>query len=167
MSKIMIVGNCGSGKSTFARTLGNVLNRKVTHLDKLYWKKGWVRMPSEEWEPLMKELVKEENWIIDGNYNSTVGIRLQAADLIIYFNLPKYICLYRIFKRYLLQNNGRQFDKVDGLGEKVDWGLIKWILCYPKKEMEQQLEQYKKAKQIYTIYNSTDAKDLIKVLQRN
>ncbi len=48
MKRVMVVGPSGVGKSTLARGLGKVLNLPVVHLDKLYWRPGWVEPPEEE-----------------------------------------------------------------------------------------------------------------------
>ena len=57
MKKILIIGSPGAGKSTFANKLAKILNREITHLDKLYYKTGWVRVPKDEWVAIVKNLV--------------------------------------------------------------------------------------------------------------
>src|SRR4029077_16885614 len=41
MNRIMVVGNAGAGKSTFARRLGGKLALPVIHLDSHFWRPGW------------------------------------------------------------------------------------------------------------------------------
>ena len=41
MKKIMIIGCCGSGKTTLAKKLSNKLNLPLIHLDKLNWRDNW------------------------------------------------------------------------------------------------------------------------------
>ena len=36
MQRILIIGNCGAGKSTFARALAEKTGLPLVHLDKLY-----------------------------------------------------------------------------------------------------------------------------------
>ncbi|MDR2096312.1 MAG: hypothetical protein LBP76_12475 [Treponema sp.] len=73
--RIMIIGSCGSGKTTLAIQLSNILKLPIIHLDKEYWKPGWVETSKEEWENKQNKLVLDENWIIDGNYGGTFDIR--------------------------------------------------------------------------------------------
>ena len=98
MKKIVLIGSGGSGKSTLARQLGERLKIKVYHLDALFWKPNWVGVPKDEQTKVQNDLVKKESWIIDGNYGGTMDIRLNAADTIIFLDIPRTICLYRAFK---------------------------------------------------------------------
>ena len=42
MERILVLGPCGAGKSTPAVKLGAKLGLPVIHLDKEYWRPGWV-----------------------------------------------------------------------------------------------------------------------------
>jgi len=68
--KIMIIGSGGAGKSTFARQLGSLSGLPVYHLDRYFWKPGWVATPREEWAEFQKELVQRESNIM-GNLGRT------------------------------------------------------------------------------------------------
>ena len=74
MKKIILIGSGGAGKSTLAKHLGEKLGIKVFHLDALLWKPNWVGVPREEQIQVQNELVKNEQWIIDGNYGATMDI---------------------------------------------------------------------------------------------
>ncbi len=122
MDRIAIIGLQGAGKSTFAKKLGKKLKRLVIHLDKEYFLPNWERRYSREgWIVYQNELVKQKKWIIDGNYKSTIDIRLKEADTIIFFDFPKLICIFRTFKRLLYTS--QPFDKSEGMREKVDMHL--------------------------------------------
>lgn len=95
MEKIAIIVAGGTGKSTLARELGEILKLPVYHLDTLYWKPGWVSTPTEEWEQVMVNLVSKDKWIIDGNYGKSIDIRLKKADTVIFLDYPTYISLFR------------------------------------------------------------------------
>lgn len=155
MDRVVIIGVQGSGKSTFANKLGKVLGRDVTHLDKLYYKPGWQAVTKVEWQEILQGLVARKQWILDGNYNSNLGLRLDAADTVIFLNFPKWICIYRACKRAF--QKAQPFDKVEGNKEKVSWTLIWKIITYPKKEMVKRLEKDNNGKKIYILKNDRDA----------
>jgi len=101
MKKIAVIGSGSSGKSTLARKLGALLHIKAFHLDVLFWKPGWVGVTKEEQRLVQSELVKRKTWIIDGNYGGTMDIRLNNADTIIFLDMPRTICAYRVIKRWI------------------------------------------------------------------
>ncbi|HEY1620039.1 MAG TPA: hypothetical protein VGG25_20615 [Streptosporangiaceae bacterium] len=80
MDRIVIVGCGGSGKSHLARQLGAILGVTPVHLDTLHYDEDWNPLPAEEFAALQRELVAAPRWIIDGNYASSLPIRLTAAS---------------------------------------------------------------------------------------
>ena len=51
--RIHITGNAGSGKSTFAKSIGDILGVHVYGLDKIVWKEGWKKTPLHERKSLV------------------------------------------------------------------------------------------------------------------
>ncbi|PEJ59163.1 topology modulation protein [Bacillus sp. AFS002410] len=132
MKKIVIIGSGGEGKSTFARQLGKKLNINVFHLDSLLWKPNWEIVPKVEQIKIQSELVKKEEWIIDGNYGGTMDLRINAADTIIFLDIPRLVCIYRALKRFIQYKNITRPDMREGCEEKFDLQFFKWIWSYPK-----------------------------------
>src|SRR5690606_623154 len=121
----MVIGvSPGAGKSTFARKLGDTLNINVYHLDSIYWKSGWVESTLEEFEAKQREIVKRGKWIIEGNYSNTFHIRAAECDTVIYIEVPLYVCLFRVVKRWLTNIGKTRPDMAKGCKEKLDWAFI-------------------------------------------
>ena len=50
MSKIIVLGNSGSGKSTFTSKLADKLNIEYLHLDTIIYKHSWNKPEFDEME---------------------------------------------------------------------------------------------------------------------
>jgi adenylate kinase family enzyme len=131
MKRVAIIGSGGSGKSTLARRLGSALALPVIHLDALYWKPGWVETPWEEWARIQEEVVGRDRWVIDGNYGGTIDIRLEAADTIVFLDLPRSLCLWNIVKRRLRYAGRSRPDMGAGCEERLTWAFVRWVWDYP------------------------------------
>ena len=161
MKRIAIIGSSGSGKSTFANKLGGKLNRPVIHLDKEYYTGEWKQKypVKDDWINFQKNLVAKDEWIIDGNYRSSMIMRLDRADTIIFFDFPKWLCLWRALKRSF--NRNQPFDKPEGMREKISWELIKRVATYPTKEIYRIIEGYKDRATIIVVKNDEDIRKLL------
>lgn len=150
MKRIMVIGiSPGVGKSTFAQKLGRSLGIEVYHLDSLFWKPGWVEASIDEFTAAQEDVLQKESWIIDGNYSNTFKLRTQHADTIIYLELPRYVCLYRVVKRWLKHYGKKRPDL--GCTEKLDWEFIKfiWTTYKPRvHKMHERLTELSKEKQV-------------------
>ncbi len=132
MRKVLIIGSGGAGKSTLARALGAILGVEIIHLDRYFWHPGWVETPREQWREIVASLIARDAWVIDGNYGSTMDIRLPAADTIIFMDFPWWRCLVRVAIRRMRHRGTSRPDVAPGCPEKLDWAFLKWIWRYPK-----------------------------------
>lgn len=167
MRKIIIIGSGGSGKSTLARKLSKILNIKVYHLDMLLWKPNWIGVSREEQIRIQNEILKNDEWIIDGNYSRTIDLRINAADTIIFLDLPRIICLFRVFKRYFKYLHKSRPDMVEGNKERINFDFLKWIWNYPKVIKPIIMNKLKDAsndKKILIMKSPKDIKRLLKSL---
>jgi adenylate kinase family enzyme len=87
---VLVIGPGGAGKSTVAKRLGRILSLEVIHLDKFYWKPGWIEAPKEEWDVPIERLLAGESWIMDGNYSRTLERRLKSADTVVFLDFARY-----------------------------------------------------------------------------
>jgi adenylate kinase family enzyme len=131
VDRIAIIGCGGSGKSHVARALGTTLGITPVHLDSLYYDRNWKPLDKEQFAALQRNLVGEPRWIIDGNYASSLPIRLEAADTVIFLDLPAWACLWGIIERRL-RHGGGQHDAT-GVYDRITWNFIRYIAGYPKK----------------------------------
>ncbi|MCL2195827.1 MAG: AAA family ATPase [Oscillospiraceae bacterium] len=97
--RIAVIGCPGSGKSTLSRKIAERTGHPLIHLDYENWQPGWVPTPRDEFIAKQHEWVAGERWLIDGNYQGTVEIRYAAADLVIFLDLSRWLCIWRMNKR--------------------------------------------------------------------
>lgn len=136
MERIMIIGCGGAGKSTLARQLGEKLDLPVVHLDKLFWKPGWVEMPKDEFDAILREEMAEEKWIMDGNFNRTLPERIKRCDMVIYLDFSRFACLCGVFKRILTTYGKIRPDMGEGCPERIDFEFLKWVWNFNKNKRE-------------------------------
>ncbi|MGH3685847.1 MAG: DNA topology modulation protein FlaR [Pseudonocardiaceae bacterium] len=128
MERIAIIGCGGSGKSHLARQLAERFELPITHLDAVYYDDDWTTLPKEKFTAIQEELVAQPRWIIEGNYASTLPLRLKAADTVIVLDLPARTCLRGILQRRLKHGGGQH--RAIGVYDRINWGFIRYILGY-------------------------------------
>jgi adenylate kinase family enzyme len=97
--RVAVIGCPGSGKSTFSRALRDLAYLPLYHLDAIYWKRDQSHIPEEDFQTLQRLLLSLDEWIIDGNYNSTLEWRIAACDLLIFLDYPAEVCLEGVRSR--------------------------------------------------------------------
>ncbi|MBU3188520.1 DNA topology modulation protein [Clostridium bowmanii] len=161
--RIMVVGSPGSGKSTFSRKLTEITGLPLIHLDKEFWKNGWIETPRAEWIKKQKGFLSGSEWIVDGNYGGTMDIRLEKADTVICFKLSRAVCLQSYFKRVITNIGKVRPDMPEGCPEKFDFEFMKYIWNFPKKSGQVNINrlQKNKGKQIIMFKNRREARKFI------
>src|SRR5215208_1590330 len=98
--RVLVIGSGGAGKSTLAARIAERSGLPLVHLDALYWRAGWVEAPKDEWARIVERLIAEPAWVMDGNYSGTLERRVAVADLVVFLDLPRLVCLTRIVRRW-------------------------------------------------------------------
>jgi adenylate kinase family enzyme len=133
MKKILVIGPGGAGKSTFATQLSELLGLEVIHLDALYWKAGWVEPAKTEWAAAIDKLVEREAWVMDGNYSGTLQTRLRACDALVFLDLPRRTCIWRVLRRVIRYRNAKRPDMAQGCYEHLNLDFLVWIWNYRRR----------------------------------
>jgi len=136
MERVMIIGCGGAGKSTLARKLGEKTGLPVVHLDKLFWRPGWVSISQEEYDALHRAELAKDRWIIDGNFDRTIPERLARCDTVIYLDFPRITCLLGVIKRILTTYGTVRPDMGEGCPERFDWEFVCWVWNFNKNKRE-------------------------------
>ncbi len=167
MKRIMVIGCCGAGKSTFSKALHRKTQLPLIHLDQHYWKPNWTETDPKSWTKKVNELAQQEEWIIDGNYGGTMSIRLGRADTIIYLDISTIKALYRILKRSFSYLGKTRPDMPPGCPERFSWQFIRYVYYFNKtrkSKIFRLLESQPKSKQIHIINSAKAAQLFLKTL---
>jgi adenylate kinase family enzyme len=125
--RIVIIGCGGSGKTHLANQLAALHQLPLTHLDAIYYDTDWNPLPPENFEAAQRSLVSGDRWLIEGNYASTLPIRLAAADTVIFLDLPALTCLLGILQRRWRYRGGQHRD---GVYDRITWSFLRYIRGY-------------------------------------
>lgn len=151
MERIVIIGCGGAGKSTLARQLGEKLDIPVVHLDKLFWKPGWVSLSKEEFDRVHREAIAQEKWIMDGNFDRTMPERLKRCDTVIYLDFSRFACLMGVCKRVLTTYGKVRPDMGEGCPERIDLEFLKWVWNFNRNKREKNYRMLNEAENVETI----------------
>ncbi len=126
MKKIIIIGSPGAGKSTFARKLRDVTGLPLYHLDMIYHRPDRTTIPRGEFDEKLSEILANDEYIIDGNYQRTLEMRLRECDTVFLFDLPLEVCLAGASARV-----GKKREDMPWIEEELDPEFKKWIEEFP------------------------------------
>jgi adenylate kinase family enzyme len=133
VQRVLVIGSGGAGKSTVASHLAATLGLPLIHLDALYWRPGWQETPKDEWKAQVDALLAAPSWVMDGNYSGTLDARLARCDTVIFIDLPRVVCLWRIVKRQLRFRGRSRPDMAPGCPERITWEFVTWVWTYPAR----------------------------------
>ena len=168
-NRIIIVGGMGSGKSWTSKRIAEITGYPLYHLDVEFWKPNWVMSSGEEKVVRLQEIISGEKWIIDGTYGGTMEMRFAAADLIIYLDINRLVCIWSVARRtgkkrsdlpdYLEEPKMVSADFIDMC--KLVWKSpkknTKWIMSLHEKYPEKEFLHIKRRRQV---------KKLLKIQER-
>lgn len=159
MLKAIVVGCPGAGKSTFARKLRDASNLPLYYLDMLWHKPDQTNYSREEFDKGLKEIIKKEKWIIDGNYQRTLEIRLKECDTVFLLDVPLEVCLSGAKSRI-----GKKREDLPWIEKEFDKEFMQWIMDFPKKELPpiyRLLDQYRGKKDIVIFKSRQEAEEYL------
>lgn len=159
MEKIIVIGCSGSGKSTFSRALHERTGIPLYHLDLLYWNSDRTTVTKEVFRKRLQNVLTLDNWIIDGNYGSTIEMRMAECDTVFFLDFPLEVCIEGIRQR-----QGKPRPDMPWIETEDDEEFLDFIKNYntqSRPKILALLEKYKE-KNIVIFKNREEADDYIK-----
>lgn len=162
MKRVVILGCCGAGKSTFSRKLAKLTKLPIIHLDQHYFNPNWKEKDKNEWNKIVADLAQGKEWIMDGNYSSSLSLRLPHADTLVYLNNGTLSNLYRVIKR-IIKHYGRQRpDAAPGCKERFDLDFLHYVLIFNwvrKPRIVKTINMYRGQKEIVILSSDKEREE--------
>mgnify|MGYP000016979572 FL=1 len=160
MSKIIVIGCPGAGKSTFSRKLSEVTGIKLYYLDMLWHKPDKTHISREEFDIELEKIMANESWIIDGNYTRTLEARLKECDTAFLLDYPLEICLEGAASRI-----GKERVDMPWTEDEFDEEFKQYIIDFSKDNLPviyELLDKYRDTKKIIIFKSRNEADDYLK-----
>lgn len=164
MKKVIVIGCPGSGKSTFSKALHKITDIPLFHLDMIFWNADKTTVEKPVFLDRLLKIVQNDEWIIDGNYGSTMELRMQACDTVIFLDYPLDICLNGIKER-----KGKARSDMPWIETNEDVAeFIEFIKNYNSQSRPKVMELLDKYshKDIIIFSTRTQAEDFLTKIQR-
>ena len=124
-NKIIILGCCGSGKSTLSRKLSDRTGLPLYHLDMIWWRPDETHIPREEFDRKLGEILAGERWIVEGDYSRTYEPRIRACDTLIFLDYDEETCMEGLRTRV-----GQKRSDFPWVEQKLEQELVDLVWSY-------------------------------------
>ena len=163
MKRVIVIGCPGSGKTTFAEKLSKCTGLPLYYLDAIWHKADKTHISREEFDQRIQEIFATDEWIIDGNYNRTVEMRLKECDTVIPFDLPTEVCLQGATERL-----GKGRYDLPWLETELDPEFECFIKDFANNSLPKLytlIEKYKSEKQVIIFKSRKEADDFLRKVE--
>lgn len=161
--RAMVIGSPGSGKSTFARRLRDLTGLPLVYLDQMWHRADGSHVSREAFDTALQAVLQQDRWIIDGNYQRTIPVRLPRADIVFLLDYPVEVCLAGALSRI-----GKPLEDLPWLEAEVDESFLQDIRAFPitqLPEIRAHLAKYPD-KEVVCFHSREEADGWLRELER-
>ncbi len=126
MQKVIVIGCPGSGQSTFSKALHQATGLPLYHLDMMKWNADGTNVSRDIFMERLHQALGQESWIIDGNYSSTMELRMRFCDTVFFLDYPTDVCIASIRSR----KGKKRTDIPCATLEDEDHEFVEFIMNY-------------------------------------
>lgn len=102
LNKVAIIGNACSGKTHLSRSLAEIHQLPLTHVDAIQFLRGMQLRDPAETRQILTDVSNREKWIIDGfGPLKIIEDRFQKADVVVFIRFPLWRSYWWCFKRQM------------------------------------------------------------------
>ncbi|WP_293268182.1 adenylate kinase [Neptunomonas sp.] len=167
MNKIAVFGKPGGGKSTLSLKLSVAKDIQLCPLDLIEYKQNGERVSLDEYSKMHTELICSDKWIIEGlGTIESFWQRIDAADTLIYVDLPYHVHYWWVTKRLLKS----LFVKPEGWpegcsvlkGTLASWKYLRLSPKFWNNELFEKIQLRANGKEIFRITSIKDINNFVK-----
>lgn len=125
MHRILIIGISGTGKTVLARALSHLLSIPATHYDKLVWQEDWNEVSEDVVTRQLGDVIKKDQWIIEGFIHPAAQSKLERADTVIYLDYSGPRAAFGGLRRWWQYRGRVRPELAAGCVERFDWDYLK------------------------------------------
>ncbi len=176
MSRIIIVGTSGSGKSVLGEQAAKKLGVPFLELDAYFWLPGWVQVDYDVFRQKVGEAVAAEAWVAGGNYSRARDLIWGRADTLVWLDYPLRLTLWRLFRRTVKRIVTQ--EDLWHTGNRESWAkqflsrdsLFLWAVTSHRKQAKAFPELLKQAEcehlKVHRFYRPSDAENWLNRLAK-
>ena len=162
LNKVIVIGSPGAGKSTFSRKLRDVTGLPLYYLDMLWHKPDRTTISREEFDTKLKEILMGDKWIIDGNYNRTLEIRLKYCDTVFLMDFPLDVCLSGAESRV-----GKAREDMPWSETELDSEFKQFIINFSKESLPRiydLIDKHREGKSVVIFKSREESEEYLKII---
>jgi adenylate kinase family enzyme len=135
LRRVRVVGNTGSGKTTFSARVADALGVPHLELDEVFWAADWTKRDPDEARGRIREFVASsaDGWVTDGNWAAGTAGLLDDADAFVWLAYPRRVVMSRVIRRTLWRGllrtelwHGNREDVRSLLRRDPDQNVVLW-----------------------------------------
>jgi adenylate kinase family enzyme len=130
-SRVVIIGNSGSGKSYLAQQIAAFDSRLVVSLDELFWMPGGFnqKRPAAEVQTMIDQSLAAQSWVVEGVFGNLASAFLTRANLLIWLNFDWEVC-----RAALLERGSQSAERLDPkVATHAFEELVQWASQYSER----------------------------------
>ena len=132
MKRVLVIGCPGSGKSCFSVALHRKSGLPLYHLDRMYWDAEGKKVEKSLFDRRLREVLEKDEWILDGDYASTMEMRMAVCDTVFFLDFPTSVCLEGVISRL-----GKSREDMPWVQTEMDEAFLDSVKSYREKKRPQ------------------------------
>jgi adenylate kinase family enzyme len=166
MKRIAVFGKPGGGKSTLSKHLSSATGIPLYPLDSIVYKKNGTQVDLETYKKTHENILSSDHWLIDGlGPIESFYKRLNAADTLIYIDLPYAVSYYLVTKRLLKGLFVKPEGWPDGSsilkGTMESYKILRLCPKFWNEQLEKKLKDLSTNKSLHVIRSISEMNDFV------